>query len=130
MKNILVVLILMTGFLSCNNSANPLKPNEAIREMTASEAHELIQNNNDVFLIILRTPREIKGGLIDNAITIDFKNSNFKSEIAQLDKEKTYLIYCKAGGRSSKVCKAMNEMGFKNLINMKGGYTEYRTLYE
>lgn len=80
----------------------------------------------DLVIIDVRTPEEIAGGKIDeNALEIDFKNSSFDSKISKLDKDKTYLIYCKSGGRSSKSAKKMISSGFKNIYNLDGGYSDW-----
>ena len=52
---------------------------------------------------------------------IDFSHPNFINSIAELDREKTYLVYCRSGNRSSKACEIMSEMGFEKIYNMIGG---------
>lgn len=73
----------------------------------------------------VRTPTETAEGMIDGAIAIDYEADNFEAEVDKLDKEKTYLVYCKGGGRSSEACDIMAQKGFKNLYNLKGGYTAW-----
>ncbi len=40
---------------------------------------------------------------------------------SQLDKEKTYYIICRSGGRSSMAIEHLENLGYKNLINVEGG---------
>lgn len=75
-----------------------------------------------IVLLDVRTPEETVEGMINGAIAIDYESDNFETEIATLDKSKTYLVYCQKGGRSSNACKTMAGKGFKNLYNLKGGY--------
>ena len=49
------------------------------------------------------------------------KNENFKSEIAKLDKKRTYLVYCKAGVRSGNAASIMKAAGFSHLYSLDGG---------
>ena len=70
----------------------------------------------------VRTPGETANGVIEGAIELDYRSSNFKDEVAKLDKDKTYLVYCASGGRSGKACSAMQGMGFREVYNLKGGY--------
>ncbi|GAB5046441.1 rhodanese-like domain-containing protein [Thermodesulfovibrio sp. TK110] len=42
------------------------------------------------------------------------------------DKEKTYLIYCKTGGRGSIVTCDLKKLGYKNVYNLKGGFEAWK----
>ena len=75
-----------------------------------------------VVLLDVRTPEETADGKIEGAIEIDYEADGFEAKVDKLDKSKTYLVYCKRGGRSSEACELMAEKGFKNLYNLKGGY--------
>ncbi|MBI1226458.1 MAG: rhodanese-like domain-containing protein [Bacteroidetes bacterium] len=77
-------------------------------------------------ILDVRTPAETAEGMIDGAIEIDYEADNFETQVDKLDKEKTYLVYCKSGGRSSEACDIMANKGFKNLYSLKGGYTAWR----
>lgn len=79
-------------------------------------------------LIILdvRTPTETAEGMIPRAVEIDFLSKNFTNHIDKLNKSSSYLIYCKAGGRSSKACKLMMDKGFKDVANLVGGYDAWK----
>jgi len=79
----------------------------------------------DVVLLDVRTPEEIAQGKIEGAIEINFYDENFSAKMKGLEKDKTYLIYCRSGNRSGKACKIMSEQGFKKLYNLKGGYTAW-----
>ncbi len=82
--------------------------------------------DEDHYVILdVRTSDEYKEGHIENAKLIDFYEDNFKDEIAKLDKEKEYLVYCHSGGRSGKCMNMMGEMGFKNVYNMAGGIIDW-----
>lgn len=79
----------------------------------------------NIVILDVRTPAETAEGMIDGAIAIDYETDNFETEVDKLDKEKTYLVYCKSGGRSSDACDIMAKKGFKNLYSLKGGYTAW-----
>jgi len=76
----------------------------------------------DVVILDVRTPREVAAGKIEGALEINVNGDQFDTKIQQLDKEKTYLVYCKAGGRSARACKKMEAQGFNALYNLEGGY--------
>lgn len=42
-----------------------------------------------------------------------------------LDKDETYYIYCTSGTNSKRVCAILKSKGY-NVVNIIGGYNEYR----
>ena len=77
-------------------------------------------------LLDVRTPSETKNGTIDGALEINVMSTDFKNKIQDLDKNKTYLVYCRSGRRSVKACKEMEKVGFEKLVNLKGGYKAWK----
>jgi rhodanese-related sulfurtransferase len=126
MKNIIVILVF--AFAACSapsqkeNSASELKVNETL-EVTAF--HTKLNESPGAVLVDVRTPEEFANGNIEGAINIDFKGSDFEQKIAELDKGKTYLVYCLSGGRSGKAATRMNALGFTSLYTLNGGYTAW-----
>jgi rhodanese-related sulfurtransferase len=89
-----------------------------------AKAQEMMANA-DVVVLDVRTDDEFNSGHIENAIQIDFLSGDFDQKIADLDKEKTYLVYCHSGNRSRKAQAKMKQMGFVEVINMDGGITAW-----
>jgi rhodanese-related sulfurtransferase len=87
-------------------------------------AAELMREEN-VVLLDVRTPGEIAKGKIEGAIEIDYRDPDIATKLQSLDREPTYLVYCAAGGRSSRTCQLMAEVGFQRLYNLEGGYTAW-----
>ncbi|MGB0526022.1 MAG: rhodanese-like domain-containing protein, partial [Flammeovirgaceae bacterium] len=54
-------------------------------------------------------------------ININFNSPDFISEVDELDKNKSYFIYCRSGARSANACMQMSTMGFTKLTNLQGG---------
>jgi rhodanese-related sulfurtransferase len=87
---------------------------------------EEAQQNGNAVLLDVRTPEEWSQGIIPGAITIDYyKGQEFIDEVSQLDKEKTYYIYCRSGVRSANACSIMNELGFEKANNLLGGISQW-----
>ncbi len=85
---------------------------------------KLITDNSDnptVEIIDVRTPKEFHAGHIANAVLIDFYAKEFVETLEQLDKNNTYLLYCRSGNRSGQTLNLMHKLGFKAAYNMKGG---------
>ncbi|SFB21151.1 rhodanese-like domain-containing protein [Algoriphagus aquimarinus] len=92
-----------------------------VKAISVSEFEELAKNKGAVRIIDVRTPEEKAEGHIANAINVDYKNDNFKSEIAKLNKNRTYILYCKTGIRSGNAAAIMKAAGFTHLYSLDGG---------
>ncbi len=87
-------------------------------------AYDIIKKNkgNKNFIIIdVRQPNEYNQGHIQNAILINYYSKNFKEQIAKLDRDKIYVIYCRSGSRSGRTLKLMKQLNFKTVYNIYGG---------
>ena len=78
-----------------------------------------------VITLDVRTPGEYMGGFIQGAQNIDFQSGNFENEIASLDKNATYAVYCRSGNRSGQAIKVMHDAGFHNVYNLNGGVIDW-----
>ena len=83
----------------------------------------LMQQKSQV--IDVRTPEEYALGYIEGAILIDYKASDFQASISALNRNVTYLIYCRSGNRSGKASIIMDSLGFKKIYDLKGGYMNW-----
>ena len=55
---------------------------------------------------------------------VDYLSPAFRDEMAKLDREKTYLVYCRTGNRTKGALKVMRELGFKNVSAPCGRHHE------
>jgi rhodanese-related sulfurtransferase len=79
----------------------------------------------DAILIDVRKPEELAEGFIDGAINIDYTDSSFSNKIRDLDKSKTYFVYCKSGKRTAGAVDQMERSGFENIFILEGGYMSW-----
>ena len=77
-------------------------------------------------VVDVRTPQEWNEGIIEGAVKANFYDDDFKTQLEKLDKEKPVAVYCKVGGRSSQAMSMMQEMGFKEIYNLKGGMDAWK----
>ena len=87
--------------------------------LDVSQFAEKITDKN-VIVLDVRTPEEFAQGRIANSINIDVLSDYFMADIAGLDKDAQYAIYCRSGKRSVDAATAMDEIGFST-INLTGG---------
>lgn len=79
----------------------------------------------DVITLDVRTPGEFSEGHIEGAINIDVESASFDSEIANLDKTKSYAVYCRSGRRSTIAVDKMSATGFEKLSNLESGINDW-----
>ncbi len=79
----------------------------------------------DVITLDVRTPGEFIEGHIAGAINIDVEGSSFDSEITNLDKSKSYAVYCRSGRRSLIAVDKMSAAGFEKLSNLNTGINDW-----
>ena len=80
---------------------------------------------SDVITLDVRTPGEFSEGHIEGAINIDVEGASFDSEIANLDKTKSYAVYCRSGRRSIIAVDKMANAGFDLLSNLENGINDW-----
>lgn len=84
----------------------------------ASASPTTTVDRSNVVIIDVRTPQEYNQGHVDKSLNIDFLNADFKTQIAKLDKNKLYGLYCRSGNRSGQALKVMKQMGFTQVENL------------
>jgi rhodanese-related sulfurtransferase len=85
------------------------------------------QKKRKTIVLDVRTPEEFAEGHLERALNINFYDENFKQQLAQLDKKKKILIYCRSGNRSGKAMAMLQELGFQKVIDLAGGITQWKT---
>ena len=123
--SLVTVVALMVG---CAGSGT-VTPTQAIKDITTQEAFDLIQENEgnaDFVILDVRTAGEFAEGHVENALNIDYYSETFEDELNQLDKTKTYLVYCRSGGRSRSAVDIMEGLNFREVYHMLGGIVQWQ----
>jgi rhodanese-related sulfurtransferase len=81
----------------------------------------LLDKTSESIIVDVRTDSEYQAGHVENAILISLHNRDFINKIRDLDKEKTYYVYCKSGMRSRSAVIKMKKEGFSHVYNIIGG---------
>lgn len=84
------------------------------------------KNNTEFMILDVRTPQEYAMEHISGAINLDFYSKNFRTNLSNLDKDKTYLIYCRTGRRSGVTLNMMRELGFSGVYDVAGGIAAWK----
>jgi rhodanese-related sulfurtransferase len=90
-----------------------------------AEAWDLIsknRGNKDMVIIDVSTFQEYKDLRLEGAINVSLLSRFFRTRLDLMDKSRTYIVYCKIGGRSKVAQKLMmRKFGFPTVYNIKGG---------
>ena len=87
------------------------------------EAAAAITDNppDDLVVLDVRTPEEFAEGHLEGAVLIDFYAADFAEQLAALDPDVPYLVYCRSGNRSGQAMGVMEELGFTSAADIDGG---------
>lgn len=72
------------------------------------------------YLVDVRTPEEYQQGHLQNSSLVDFKATDFETNIKKLPKEKPVYLYCRSGNRSGKAKALLTQWGFQEVYNIGG----------
>jgi phage shock protein E len=96
------------------------------KDLTTSEFKAGLDSISGEVLLDVRTPDETRKGIIEGAVTLDYFKKDFEKQVKDLDPNKTYFVYCEAGGRSSETLEIMKQQGFKEVYNLKEGFAGWK----
>lgn len=89
-----------------------------VKTVTWQEVEDL-ENNNNFEVLDVRTDKEYEEGAFNDCIHIPL--DDLRNRLNDLDKSKTYLVYCRTGLRSYIACRILSQNGFE-VQNITGGY--------
>lgn len=116
--NKLWIILFSFTFLACSNGQNSSM-------LSAKEFQDKITELGNVVILDVRTPDEFKGGTIENAVNADITSYDFTNVVQTLDKSTPVMVFCLSGGRSKDAAKALRNMGFNTVYELKGGILKW-----
>lgn len=97
---------------------------DSINVISIAEFEKLSAKKKNKVLDV-RTPEEVAEGHLAGSVNINFLGENFAQEIEALNKNKTYLLYCRSGSRTRRAADQMQKAGFKKVYMLEGGITAW-----
>ena len=136
MKTTVIVFVVLAGVVGQLETATTFaaegkeKPSatekkEAFRNIDVAGFEKLRAERSNVVLDV-RTAKEFEAGHVPGAVNIDVNSADFQEKVAKLDRNKTYLVHCAAGGRSVKACGKLDQLGFPKLYKLEGGFNAWQ----
>lgn len=99
---------------------------ETVMQLPVEEYLSRMEQEEDYYLLDIRTGMEYKSNHIDGAQHINFLSLSFGKKVAELDTTKTVFIYCQTAHRSPLVAKKLWKRGFRKIIDLEGGFRKYK----
>lgn len=106
----------MTG---CSGSDDAAPDGTSAAALEPAEALEAIGVEGTT-VIDVRTPTEYADGHLVGARNIDLSAETFTDRVSELDRDATYVVYCRTGARSAEAAARMADLGFTDVLDAGG----------
>lgn len=132
MKKALLLVIISLSLLAITacSSSNSKKDNSInqpsseqtalLEKISAEDAMEMMENEENVLILDVRTEEEFSEGHIKDAVLIPDYEITKKAEELIKDKATTILVYCRSGRRSALAAKSLSELGYTTVYDFGG----------
>ncbi|WP_439129378.1 rhodanese-like domain-containing protein [Polaribacter sp.] len=118
MKQLVYILFLSFFFVNCDKD-------QELKTISTKQLKTLLAKEN-IQLLDVRSPEEIKQGFIKTAVFANYFDTNFAEKAKKLlDISKPVYLYCRSGNRSGKSAIILKEKGFE-VYNVLGGYNQWK----
>jgi len=97
-----------------------------IDEISSIEAHERLESSDGSIFVDVREPDEWDEGHIPGAIYTGRGRLEQRIEGLVPDKGRALVVYCSAGSRSAFSAKVLEELGYSNVVNLAGGFSDWK----
>ncbi|MBU6392207.1 MAG: rhodanese-like domain-containing protein [Planctomycetota bacterium] len=95
-----------------------------VKNISAKQAKELIDNEKDVFILDVRTKEEYREFHIKGSHLIPIQE--LERNINKIPKDKKVIVHCASGNRSAQACETLKDKGLKELYNIEGGILKWQ----
>jgi adenylyltransferase/sulfurtransferase len=102
--------------------ANAAEEKNGVPEITVKDLKGKLDNGEDINVLDVREPHEYEVANIGVKLV---PLGELPRRLAEFDQSENFAIHCKTGGRSAKAVKLLQDAGFQNVYNVKGGITAW-----
>jgi rhodanese-related sulfurtransferase len=132
----IAILIVALSFVACatQNYGDTARTSDqlvkdakaSIREVSINNVKNMIDNKEKIIILDVRDRDEFETGYIPGAINLSRGMLEFKINTMIPDKNATIIVYCGIDLRGPLATKTLNEMGYKNAVNINGGLKAWK----
>jgi sulfur-carrier protein adenylyltransferase/sulfurtransferase len=96
-----------------------------VKSIDANQAKAYLADKkvDDVTILDVRQPKEYATGHIPGAVLAPLPD--LTDHMERLNRDNPVLVYCAVGGRSRVAAQLLSGQGFKNIINLSGGFKSW-----
>ena len=111
--------------MSNASSRNTLELGATATRLSVRDAARRVSDGTDLQIVDVRNPAEHQSGVIDGAITLPLPR--LLDEHARLERDRSIIVYCASGVRSSIAASLLRAKGFTDVSDILGGYDAWHT---
>lgn len=112
-----VLLVLSLVLAACGGGSST----RVIATVSPQDASVRLADDPAPVLLDIRTPEEVAAGHLGGSVNIDFYEADFADRIAELDRDASYVVYCRSGSRSGQAMELFDSLGFADVTEIDGG---------
>lgn len=127
MRIIVMISVLVLTAVTISGCSSEEKPDsgdnkeaEGIGKLTAEQAKDMMEQDEEAIILDVRTEEEYRSGHIKGAILIPDYELQTRAEELLTDKAAVILVYCRSGRRSAEASLTLNAMGYQNIFDFGG----------
>ena len=110
--------------VAANSAPAALDPTSLLRDVDAQTTAAL-SARPDVVILDVREQNEWDAGHIPGALFIPM--GEIGARLSEIPTDKTVIVQCRSGNRSSQVTDYLQRQGFTNVHNMAGGLNQWQS---
>lgn len=114
---LMFVIVMLFSITACSSQSGT---EDGYNKITADEAKDIIDNEEDIIILDVRTEEEYAEGHIENALQLSSTEISDSVEELIPDKDAKILVYCRSGNRSEGATRDMLELGYTNVYDFGG----------
>jgi rhodanese-related sulfurtransferase len=103
-----------------------LEAKQSVAECTVQDVKSRLDRKEEFHIVDVREDREWEQGHLPQAIHLGKGVIERDIEKTIPDADATIVLYCGGGFRSALAAKNLQEMGYKNVISMDGGFSGWK----
>jgi rhodanese-related sulfurtransferase len=91
----------------------------SVKELDPNQLASLLDADDRIELIDVRTPAEVSRGIIARAENLPLHLLPIRAD--EFPSKQKVVFYCRTGARSAQACMFMNMRGYDEVYNLRGG---------
>ena len=96
-----------------------------VRNIDPDDLRDLLETDDDVLLLDVRTPMEHRGDAIEGSVLIPLQELSFRAD--ELPRDREIVVYCRVGSRSAYAAAYLARLGF-SVRNLAGGIMAWHNI--